>query len=493
MNRPLPRSCSRLPAPLRWRNLRWVLCAATIPALWACNNRKLANPAGAPSQVVQDRILQSQNRKLDLLFMVDDSTSMKPLQQKMANRLPDFMATLKALPGGLPDLHVAVISSSLGAGIFSDVPGCAPGVPGDDGGKFQHKAGCNLNAGSNFIQASQDGSTNNFTGAIEDVFSCIALLGDGGCGFEHQFESTRQALIKSLTPNDPDNGGFFRSDAFLGIVMLTNEDDCSVPPESQLFDPGVMSLTDTAMNGGPELGGLWSYRCNEFGHKCDQPLPHTADGLPMTLTGCQSKENTDGLYHLTPVADFVAFLNQVKTADKLFVAIIAGPTTPYTVHAHTQQLSNGATEMQPEIEHSCMAADGTNADPGVREVQLVSALQGIFLPICADDFKPALTQIAAAIGKKLGVQCITGNVAQVGGAPDCDVVLRTANQPDSSPLPYCDQGTTSSKGNPPCWSLATDPQCPNAQVLKLCYDAACGPPPMTANTTNALVSCALTL
>ena len=212
---------------------------------------------------------------------------MKPLQAKMAARLPDFMQRLKALPGGLPDIHVAVVSSSLGAGAFGDVPGCGQGAPGDDAGSFQHKAGCGLNASENYIKASQDGTTNNFTGNIEDVFSCIALLGDTGCGFEHQFESTRQALIRATHPEDMNNGGFLRGDAFLGIVMLTNEDDCSVPSNSELFNTMVSSVNDQ-----PPLGGLWSYRCNEFGHKCDQPMPHTAarttegvSRLPFGVTG----------------------------------------------------------------------------------------------------------------------------------------------------------------------------------------------------------------
>jgi hypothetical protein len=471
-----------------WRRVRWLLCAGVVPALWACSARTLGDPTGQPSVVEQVRVLQDQTRKLDLLFMIDDSASMKPLQAKLALRLPDFMAVLAAVPGGLPDLHVAIISSSLGAGAYGDVPGCTPGPPGDDGGKFQHLAGCGLDPGANFLTASADGSTNNFSGPIETVFGCLALLGEGGCGFEHQFESTRQALIKAIN-QDADNGGFWRDDALLGVVMLTNEDDCSVPPDSQLFDPAVQSVNDQ-----PPLGGLWSYRCNEFGHTCDQPLPHTAEGLPMTLTGCTSKENTDGLYHLTPEADFKAFFQQIKTPEREFLAIIAGPSAPYTVGVHTAQLDNGSTEPQPEIEHSCTAADGTYADPGIRETALVYDLGGIFLSICQDDFKPALQQIAENIAQKLEPQCIRGNVTMVGGAPDCNVVLHPLSTGTSSKdqtLPYCDGGTTSSTGTSPCWSLTADPDsCPGAELLRICYDATCGLPPLDTPTMNALVSCA---
>ena len=480
---------NRLLPPVRWRHLRWVLCAAVVPTLWACNSRKLATPAGGPSQVVQTKVLQSQNRQLDLIFMVDNSASMKPIQTKLAAQLPTFMQVLGAIPGGLPDLHVAVISSSLGAGAFGDVPGCAPGVPGDDGGKFQHKSGCGLNAGENYIKAAP--GANNFTGNLSDVFSCIAQLGDGGCGFEHQFESMRAALSKSGSPSDPDNGGFFRQDAFLGIVMLTNEDDCSVPGDSELFNTSVATLADQ-----PPLGGLWSYRCNEFGHKCDQAMPHSATGLPMTLTGCQSKENTDGKYHLVPVKDYVDFLKGAKDLEKLFVAIIGGPAAPYGVHARTAQTPSG-TEMQPEISHSCTATDGTYADPGVRLTKFVTDLNGVFLPICANDFKDALTQIGTTLGAKLGVQCINGTPATnpTTNAEDCNVVLRKTtadNKFQDTSLEHCGGNVTGTNDNP-CWQLAADPKCPMGRVLKLCYDANCGAAPMTTTTTNALVSCALQL
>src|SRR5450432_157738 len=411
-----------LPRP-RWRQLRWVACAAVVPALWACTSRKLAPPVGEPAQVVKNRFQQSVNRDLDLLFMIDDSLSMAPLQQKLRDRIPDFMEVLKELPGGLPNLHVAVVSSSLGAGVFGDVSGCKPGTEGNVNGVFQHAVTCTqLAADQSFlidIATPGGGRMQNFTGGdISPVFSCIANLGDGGCGFEHQFESTRVALQRSLLSNDV-NSGFLRPSAYLAIVMLTNEDDCSVPESSMLFDPSQLSVTQP-------LGGLQSYRCNEFGHLCDQPLPHTVAGLPMTLTNCRSKE--DGT--LVTVQGFIDFIKGLKASpDQILVAALDGPPTPYTVISQPFAVGNGM-ENQPAMKHSCpldMAATTEYADPGVRIKQWLDGFgtNAVLETICAADFKPAMVRIADVIGRALGAQCVTGKIAnKVNGDPDCEVTER---------------------------------------------------------------------
>ena len=394
--------------------------------------------------------------KLDILFMVDNSSSMAPLQAKMAAQLPNFMnALINVATGQLPDLHVAVVSSSLGGGAWGNVNQCASGShPGDDGGKFQQGPGgagsgsCAmfLHPGETFLKSGDGSAANgpNFDGDIASAFQCMAMLGDRGCGFESQFESIYVALTKAADAQDPDNGGFLRRDARLAVVMLTNEDDCSVSPTSLLLDPGINSSTDPS-----GLGALASYRCNEFGHLCGgQPPPHgydfnsqrfnlaagtfrTPDG-PGTggviLNGCASAEDqgktdlevvdpngnhdpTRG--HLFPtVANLTAYLRSLKSnpAD-VFVAAIAGPTTDgaggslYHVFAQPNPAADG--ELDPVVDHSCVQATTGSpeyADPAVRIEQLVNGFgaNGIFYPICADDFSRPMQGISSAIRARLG-------------------------------------------------------------------------------------------
>ena len=52
---------------------------------------------------------------LDVLFMIDNSSSMTSMQQKLATQIPGFMTALQNLPSGLPNVHIAVVSSDLGA------------------------------------------------------------------------------------------------------------------------------------------------------------------------------------------------------------------------------------------------------------------------------------------------------------------------------------------------------------------------------------------
>src|SRR5207302_643174 len=114
-----------------------------------------------------------------------------PLQAKLAAAFPDLMKVLQSLPSGVPDLHIGVVSSDMGAGVFGDeqVPGCRHG---GDGGRLQVAArgACTLTGLTDaFISVHADPSTgalvtNYGAQALSDVFSCVALLGEDGCGFE---------------------------------------------------------------------------------------------------------------------------------------------------------------------------------------------------------------------------------------------------------------------------------------------------------------------
>jgi hypothetical protein len=70
---------------------------------------------------------------------------------------------------------------------------------------------------------------------LEDVFSCLATaVGVAGCGEEHQLQAVRVALNPQSF--NQQNVGFLRADAYLAIVLITDEDDCSASPDNSQND-----------------------------------------------------------------------------------------------------------------------------------------------------------------------------------------------------------------------------------------------------------------
>jgi hypothetical protein len=358
-------------------------------------------------------------RDVDILFMIDNSSSMSKAQANLLTRFPQFIQALTAFPGGLPNVHIAVVSSDMGAGT---------GIPGCDGdgqaGKFQAtpkqligSALCTTGMASDATFISNIDGVPNYDGRLEDVFSCIAALGDSGCGFEQSLLSVTHALgadnlDSAGRPQPPaENAGFLRDDAYLVLVLVTNEDDCSAPmgAASDLF-PSAGDGSNAASPFGPPSG----FRCNAFGHLCGSPpMPPpiqsplgSADpgdkSTAVTLSDCVP---ATGVGKLTPVTSFETMLRRLKRdpANQILIAAITGiydTTTPYTV-TWRKSVSADPTGPWPEVVHSCVSSsDSSFADPAVRITDLVKRFgpNGILQSICDADPSPALQKVAARLG-----------------------------------------------------------------------------------------------
>jgi len=470
-----------------FRVLRWVGLGAAVPALWACTSRSLEAPVVKPEQTFTKTFQQTVNRNVDLLFLIDDSSSMRLSQQNLETNFPQFMRALEGIPGGLPNVHIGVISSDMGAGDGS-ISGCAGS---GKGGIFQYgpKGACtqtNLQQGATFI-SNVDGVAN-YTGALETVFTCIAALGESGCGFEHQFAAITRALGADGKGGPPaENVGFLRDDAYLAIILITNEDDCSAADGVPLFD------TSQNLNLASQLGPPSNFRCNEFGHVCDGGAPsrNSPNGQVTDTRDYQNCVSAEGSGLLKTVADTAAQIKSLKPdpASQIIVAAITGPTTPYQVHWKNPSTTDPGGPW-PEVTHSCTAPDTSFADPSVRVTEFVQQFggNGITLSICDQSFAPALRRIADEIGRVLEPPCINGRVANKPGTdqPDCTVVTHTGNGSgmiiDSAVKPCSETG-----GTGPCWQLQAGMNCGGGQTMSVTDDPA---NPMPASQ-NATVGCAL--
>ncbi len=186
-----------------------------------------------------------------------------------------------------------------------------------------------------------------------------------------------------------ENQGFLRPDAYLAIVLVTNEDDCSATPGVPLFDTG--SNTNIASQIGPPA----NFRCNEYGHMCNGMHPNRhAPGLDVnamvSYDGCISNDTEHYLLGAVETANRIKALK--SDPSKVIVAAITGPAQPYTVTwkaPSTADTSCGAASCPwPVIAHSCTAAlDGSFADPAVRIIEFTNQFgaNGIVRSICSDD------------------------------------------------------------------------------------------------------------
>lgn len=140
-------------------------------------------------------------RKVDLLFVVDDSCSMDEEQALLGER---FSAFLDLAQEETIDYHVAVTTTDLG--------------PSGAGGAFV-------------------GTPPVITPRTVDpaaAFAANAMVGLGGTDAEQGLAAARAALSPPLVEGP--NAGFLRPDASLGIVFVSDEDDQSPGPVSDYAD-----------------------------------------------------------------------------------------------------------------------------------------------------------------------------------------------------------------------------------------------------------------
>ncbi len=395
---------------------------ATALAASACEHHDV-NLGGSFHEVCD--VPPEETGALDILFVVDDSGSMQPHQQALIqSAASSLFAELEDDDGNLPDLHVGVASTDVTVPGYS-IPTCDNPDDGYLRGPQASPACQAAGITGSFLVDTDDGAggrNRNYSGAIGDAFACLADLGTSGCGFESPLQSMRLAL-------DGRNPGFLRDDAMLLVVLLTDEDDCSVSDPS-FYDPTQFSLTDP-------LGPLASFRCFDFGVRCDPDDPRT----PGSKSGCESREDSD---YLTPVADFTSFLGGLKAdPTKVMVGGIFGDAEPVTVllSADGQKLELG--DVCGSAPPACSNPDAGAADasvpvdagppadagpacpawgpvsPGVRLHTLAEAFPARydFESICQVNFSAMLRRIArATAGVMRARPCLLGQVADLDPA-----------------------------------------------------------------------------
>ncbi|MCW5807436.1 MAG: VWA domain-containing protein, partial [Deltaproteobacteria bacterium] len=397
---------------------RLAALAVVITASAACHTASIV--VGDLEEVVAMKAIPT--RELDILFVIDDSSSMYPQQTALAVNFPRMIDVLGQLDGGLPNLHIGIVTSDLGTtSVQSPTP--APPVGGCDtgagkGGALQTNGAPVADLFISDVDDGNGGRLVNYAGELRDVFATMAQVGAGGCGFEQHLAAMRRSFT------NPANAGFIRPEANLAVVIIADEDDCSI------LSPDVFSPDS------PTLGALSSFRCARFGITCDEPDLAT----PGPKTGCAPAA---GSTYIEDVQPFVDALIAVKgDPRRVMVAGIVGDPNP----VETTISPPYATPQRPEIAPSCTfagAAGDQVAFPSVRLSAFLDAFPGRSqrTSLCSADLSSPLAIIGDSAKKLVGDPCLDTSIL-ADAAPDvpgiqpaCEVLDRRDSAPDAPPTP----------------------------------------------------------
>lgn len=163
-------------------------------------------------------------RKVDVLFVVDNSNSMQSSQDNLANNFSSFITNFISKDF---DFRIAVTTTD--TFYSAQFPGTclnSNGVNLCDPAYARFRSGTNPKT---YVINRTDYDFNfpSEVQRLKDNFKANALVGTGGSGDERAFSSFKSTLSSSL------NSDFRRSDAFLAIVILSDEEDFSHPASTQ--------------------------------------------------------------------------------------------------------------------------------------------------------------------------------------------------------------------------------------------------------------------
>lgn len=149
---------------------------------------------------------------MDILFVIDNSGSMGQEQENLVANFPQFIEVMNGF--GL-DYRVGVTTTGVSKDWTDGTPiGNIPDDQDGDDGELQLGNGCNM------PRRWLEGTDTD----VSSIFSCVAEVGTSGPADEMPLAAMKLALGARMSDT---NAGFLREDALLGVVILTDENDCS--------------------------------------------------------------------------------------------------------------------------------------------------------------------------------------------------------------------------------------------------------------------------
>ncbi len=181
-------------------------------------------------------------KKVDFLFVIDNSGSMGDEQDSLVASFPGFISTIQQTLIDAQDYHVMVVDTDAAWGgecellcplwnntcpAFPQYP-CGQGPPSECdralGAGVTYPIGndasnmlCSFSTGRRYMDSTEPD--------LSAAFQCAAKVGTDGDGGERPMSAMVAALSEDLAQPGGCNEGFLRDDAILVITVITDEED----------------------------------------------------------------------------------------------------------------------------------------------------------------------------------------------------------------------------------------------------------------------------
>ena len=360
------------------------LALATAPG---CLDRPVETVEPRTTTTIVERLTQSSVDKIDLLLVIDNSRSMADKQQILGLAVPDLVNELinprcideaTGDPAGqqpsnaledcpvagskrefdpILDIHIGILTSSIG-GHGADA--CeATAIPSEnDRGRLINRSGTGMMdppvATHNDMgyllwdPEGVQGGEQDQANLIANVSSLVSGAGEVGCGYEATLESWYRFLVDpdpyetislegdKAVLNGTDNvlltqrREFLRPDSLLAVIMLSDENDCSIRDggqfyfAAQIYQPGTNNPyhlprpraacgTDPGDECCRSCGQDPAGGCSDAQDDCSSPLSNMEDNINLR---CFDQKRRFGIDFLWPTTRYVEAVTQSQIADR---------------------------------------------------------------------------------------------------------------------------------------------------------------------------------
>ncbi|MEK6556098.1 MAG: VWA domain-containing protein [Bdellovibrionota bacterium] len=177
-------------------NFKSIIVVAVIVLAAACTNESSKMSPDLPLPKIGDKVSNLSNPKVDILFVIDNSGSMSTHQSNLAANIDVFVDEIKNF--GYLDYRIGVTTST-----FYNHENSTPGYNG------------NLIGSPNYVdRQTRDG---------EEILKSRLKVGTSSPTNEIFLETVKEALSPASMAGT--NAGFYRQEAYLAIIFITDAED----------------------------------------------------------------------------------------------------------------------------------------------------------------------------------------------------------------------------------------------------------------------------